>query len=113
MIGRRPNPERALRWGRGLTPRQVEIFERLAGDLLGELGYPLGYGPQVRRPTLLERGAAGLKELVGGGVVNRVRWLVRSYPLWLSRDFLRALPDTWRSYHKVAIDGPIDVSGGA
>lgn len=113
MIGRRPDPERAIRWGRELTPRQVEIFESLAGDLLGELGYPLVYGPQAKPPTLLERGAAALKELVRGGVVNGVRWLIRSYPLWLSRDFLRLLPDTWRSYQKVEVDGQVDPSGGA
>ncbi|MEA3377871.1 MAG: sulfotransferase [Chloroflexota bacterium] len=112
MIGQRPNPGRAARWESELTPRQVEIFESLAGDLLRELGYPLLYGPQARPPTLRERGAAALKELARANV-NAVRWLIRSYPLWLSYDFLRALPDTWRSYHKVAIEGPIDLSGQA
>jgi len=112
LIGQRPDPERATRWKTTLTSRQVEMFESLAGDLLGQLGYPLIYGSQARRPTMLERGAAKLRELVRGDIVNGVRWLIRSYPLWLSWDFLRVLPDSWGSYHKVEVKEPVEVSGG-
>lgn len=112
LIGRRPDPERATRWKTTLTSRQVEMFESLAGDLLGQLGYPLIYGSQAKRPTVLERGAAELKEFVRGDIVNGIRWLVRSYPLWLSWDFLRVLPDSWGSYHKVEVKEPVEVSGG-
>ncbi len=108
LIGRRPEPERATRWKTALTPRQVEMFESLAGDLLGQLGYPLVYGPQANRPTVAERAAAGLTELVRGTLVNGVRWLIRSYPVWVSWDFLRVLPDTWESYHKAELDEPVD-----
>jgi len=112
LIGRRPDPERATRWKKTLAPRQVEMFESLAGDLLGQLGYPLIYGPQARPPTFLERGAAELKELARGDIVNGIRWLIRSYPLWLSWDFLRVLPDSWGSYHKAEVEEPIEVSEG-
>ncbi len=112
LIGRRPSAERAERWRAELTPRQVEIFESLAGDLLEELGYPLVHGSAARPPTLLERATAAVRELVRGNVVNPIRWLARSYPLWVSWDFLRALPDTWRSYHKVDVQFPVERSGG-
>jgi hypothetical protein len=112
LIGRRPDPERATRWKKTLTARQVEMFEGLAGDLLAQLGYPLIYGSQARPPTFVEQGAAELKELVRGDIVNGIRWLIRSYPLWLSWDFLRVLPDSWGSYHKAEIEEPVEVSDG-
>jgi hypothetical protein len=103
MIGKRPDPERATRWKTTLTDRQVELFESLAADLLGQMGYALMYGAQAKPPTFWERAAAGARELVRGDVVNGIRWLIRSYPLWLSWDFLRVLPDTWISYQKAEL----------
>lgn len=104
LIGKRPDPERATRWRTTLTDRQVEIFESLAGDLLAQVGYVLIYGAQATPPTLWERATAGVKEFVRGDMVNGIRWLIRSYPLWLSWDFLRLLPDTWVSYRKDEIE---------
>lgn len=108
LIGRQPDPSRATRWKTALTRRQIEMFESLAADLLGQLGYPLLYGSRAKPPTFWERRAAGVKEFLRGDVVNGIRWLVRSYPLWLSWDFLRVLPDSRRSYQKVEIEEPID-----
>jgi len=108
MIGKRPDPSRATRWRTTLTDRQVELFESLAADLLEQLDYPLIYGGEARPPTSWERVGAFVKELVRGDIVNGVRWLVRSYPLWLSWDFLRVLPDSWTSYQKADVEGPID-----
>jgi hypothetical protein len=102
LIGHRPDPARATRWKETLSDRQVEIFETLAADLLEQLGYDLVYGAEAKPPTAWERAAANARELVRGDIVNGVRWLVRSYPLWLSWDFLRVLPDTWGSYQKAA-----------
>jgi hypothetical protein len=113
MIGKRPDPSRATRWRTTLTPRQVEIFESVAADLLGQMGYPLTYGAQARPATFWERQAAGVKELLRGDIVNGIRWLVRSYPLWLSWDFLRVLPDSWTSYRKVEIGAPMEPGNGA
>jgi len=112
LIGRHPSPERAERWRTELTPRQVEMFESLAGGLLERLGYPLVYASSAAPPTLLERVAAAVQDFVRGNVVNPIRWLIRSYPMWVSWDFLRALPDTWRSYHKVDVEFPVERSEG-
>jgi hypothetical protein len=104
MIGKRPDPSRATRWRKTLSPRQVEMFEALAADLLGQMGYPLIYGAQAKPPTFWEDGAAAVREFLRGDIVNGIRWLVRSYPLWLSWDFLRVLPDSWTSYQKLEIE---------
>jgi hypothetical protein len=88
LIGKAPDANRASRWEKRLTPRQIEIFESLAHDCLSGLGYPLQYGRQARKPTLPERLASTAVEVFQGGIINRIRWLVRSYPLWLSWDFL-------------------------
>ena len=108
MIGRRPDPSRATRWKKTLTPRQIEIFESLAGDLLHEMGYTLTVEGEARAPTPWERSVANLKELVRGDIVNGIRWLIRSYPVWLSWDFLRVLPDSWVSYQKVEVKDAVN-----
>jgi hypothetical protein len=113
LIGERPQPQRAVRWRRTLTDRQVEIFESLAADLLSRLGYELLYGPEAEPPTLWERSGAAVKEFVRGDIINGIRWLIRSYPLWLSWDFLRVLPDTWTAYQKGDLEEtPEPVRGG-
>ena len=103
MIGKRPDPSRATRWKTALTPRQIEMFEALAAPLLGQMGYSLEYGAKAKPPTFLERRAARAREFLRGDILNGIRWLIRSYPLWLSWDFLRVLPDTWVSYQKAEI----------
>jgi hypothetical protein len=113
LIGQPPDPDRATRWRQTMSGREVELFESLAGDLLSQMGYSLVYGAQAEPPTLGERVAARAKELVRGDIVNGVRWLIRSYPLWLSWDFLRVLPDTWVSYQKAELDSAVHVSTGS
>ncbi len=103
LVGRRPNPGRATRWKQTLTGRQVEIFESLAGPLLVRLGYTLVHGVDARPPVLSERVSALVTEWVRGNILNGVRWLRRSYPLWLSWDFLRLLPDAWASYRRAGV----------
>ena len=103
LIGRCPDAERAARWRTDLTPRQIEIFESLASDLLDRLGYPLLYGSDARSPAFLERQGAAVEEVFRSTVVNTIRWLIRSYPVWLSWDFLHVLADSRRSYHKTQI----------
>jgi hypothetical protein len=89
LIGKGPDAGRATRWETHLTPRQVEIFESLTHDFLNYLGYPLRYGLKARPTSFAERWIAEAKELVQGQIINRIRWMARSYPLWLSWDFLR------------------------
>ena len=91
LIGQTPDAKRATRWETRLTPRQIEIFENLTHDFLSYLGYPSRYGLKAKAPSLAERCTAGIKELGQGKVINRIRWLKRSYPLWLSWDFLDAV----------------------
>lgn len=109
MIGKRPDPSRATRWKETLTSRQIEMFEGLAADLLTEMDYALLYGDEAQPPTAWERGLAGVKEFLRGDIVNGIRWMIRSYPLWLSWDFLRVLPDSWGSYQKVEIEEPVKI----
>lgn len=112
LIGKRPDPSRATRWKTALTPRQVEIFESLAADMLTEMGYSLIHGSQAKPPSFWERGAASIKEFWRGDIINGIRWMIRSYPLWLSWDFLRVLPDSLGSYQKVEIEAPLDTPPG-
>jgi len=83
LIGKKPDARRATRWETRLTPRQIEIFESMAHDFLHYLGYPLRYGLAARGPTLGDRGVQGIREFGRDWVVNPVRWLRRSYRLWL------------------------------
>jgi hypothetical protein len=112
MIGRRPDPARATRWRTMLTARQVEMFEALASDLLGQMGYPLIYGAHAKPPSFWEKRTAGCYEFFRGDIVNGIRWLIRSYPLWLSWDFLRVLPDSWTSYRKAELVESVSTSSG-
>ena len=102
-----PDASRATRWRTALSPRQIEVFEALAAPLLDQMGYSLVYGGNARPPTIGERAAAGGREFLRGDVLNGIRWLIRSYPLWLSWDFLRVLPDSWVSYQKAESDGSV------
>lgn len=86
-IGKRPVSELATRWQKRLSDRQVEIFENLTRDFLVYLGYPLKYGLRAKPPTFFEIQWAKGKELYRGEIINKIKWLIRSYPLWLSRDF--------------------------
>jgi hypothetical protein len=103
MIGKRPDASRAERWKRALTSRQIEIFESRAAALLRELGYALQYEGEAQPPTLQERRRARITELWRGMLWNRLRWLVRSYPLWLSWDFVRMFPDSLRAAKKAEL----------
>jgi hypothetical protein len=84
MIGRKPSADRAVRWKKALTPRQIERFEHETRDFLAYLGYRPVYGSAAR--------GAGIREIVGDALVdayrasltNKVRWLRRGASVWLS-----------------------------
>ena len=44
-----PDPERLSRWKREMEPADRAAFERVAGDLLSELGYEVPLGTAIRR----------------------------------------------------------------
>lgn len=91
LIGHAPDSERSIRWKHDLRPRQIEIFEAITRDYLIYLGYPLEYGLRAREPGMIAKQLSEIMELFQDMVINKLRWLVRSYPLWVSRDFLDVL----------------------
>ncbi|NDJ53335.1 MAG: sulfotransferase [Chloroflexi bacterium] len=84
LIGQAPNAARATKWERDLSPRQIEIFESLTRDFLHYLDYPLKYGLAAREPGPAETLWTELREFYRLGI-NGLRWLLRSYRLWLRR----------------------------
>lgn len=54
LVGRPPEAARASAWETQLTPREVEIFEAKAGELLRLLGYETRYGTGARGPSKRE-----------------------------------------------------------
>jgi hypothetical protein len=89
LVGRQPDQKISSRWQQKLTRRQIEIFENQTRDYLTYLGYPLQYGLKAQGPTFSEVQKDKLIELWRGEIVNKIKWLRRSYPMWLSRDFYR------------------------
>lgn len=87
LIGEKPDIRLVTRWQRKLTPRQIEIFENQTRDYLAYLGYPLHYGLKAKSPTFSEVQKDKVIELLRGEIINKMKWLKRSYPIWLSRDF--------------------------
>lgn len=87
LVGLRPNPEMANRWRNRLKPREIEIFENLSRDFLQYLNYEMLYGLNAKGPSFAEIQRGKAKELFRGELSNKIKWLIRSYPLWLSRDF--------------------------
>jgi hypothetical protein len=73
LVGQRPDPRRREAWRNVLAPREVEIVESIACDLLVALGYEPVYGWKARPATVREMLAFALEELYRRHVVNRVR----------------------------------------
>ncbi|MEM7336938.1 MAG: sulfotransferase [Chloroflexota bacterium] len=87
LVGLKPKPSMATRWQERLTQREIEIFEHQTRNFLHHLGYDLMYDLQAKGPSFIEVQLGKLKELYRGEFSNKLKWLVRSYPLWLTRDF--------------------------
>jgi flagellar biosynthesis/type III secretory pathway ATPase len=73
LVGKAPDPGEAGAWEKALRPRQVEIFEHIAGEVLSSLGYPLRYGKSAQKMTLKERVIANVQEIMKREVINKVR----------------------------------------
>lgn len=87
FIGKRPDPAIADRWKSHFSPRNIEVFEYLTRDFLHHLGYELLFGFNAKSPGFWELQKGKISELLRGEIINKFKWLRRSYPLWLSRDF--------------------------
>lgn len=69
LVGRPPDPSRAEAWRAKLSPRQIAIFEGVAGDLLDLLGYaPMCAVYDRPRRTLAKRIAEALERIADPAV---------------------------------------------
>ena len=73
LLGKKLDVKRVSAWEKDLTPRQIEIFESIAGGLLQSLGYPLKYGLNARGMTVTEKIVSGAREVYMRKVVNKFR----------------------------------------
>ena len=82
LVGSPVDTTRRERWRHALTPRQIEIFEALTGDLLPNLGYQLTC-VELRGPSTVEKVSMQLRERIRQAwhastlPVRRRRFLVR------------------------------------
>jgi hypothetical protein len=63
LVGSRPNKSRIGAWRSQLTPRQIEIIEYIADNVLHALDYELLYGGYARHVTLVEQTKSFLVDL--------------------------------------------------
>jgi len=73
LVGKRPNPERLSAWKKSLTPRQIEVFESIALEVLTRMGYEPLYGREARRLGPGEKMGLALRELYRRHILNRMR----------------------------------------
>jgi hypothetical protein len=72
LVGKEPDQTRISNWETSLSPRQIEIFERLTHEFLLYLGYPLRFGLRARPPTIIEKFVSISSELFQRGVKNKI-----------------------------------------
>lgn len=68
LVGQPPDQTRANSWNRSLTPRQIELFESVAGEFLEMLGYRPEYGIRARPARISE-----VLRMKATGIASRVR----------------------------------------
>jgi hypothetical protein len=73
LVGLPSDPRRAHAWQMSLGPRQIEIFESIAADLLRYLGYELRFGGRARPPSRTERARSAIREMWRDRLRNRWR----------------------------------------
>ena len=73
LIGKEPDKNRINAWEKSLTPRQIEIFESIAGELLLSLGYALQYEGRAKKMSIFEKTASGIRELYSEKIINNFR----------------------------------------
>jgi hypothetical protein len=77
LVGKKPDATRVNAWEKALTPRQVEIFESIAGSLLQRLGYSLKYR-HAKRITFMEKILSEIQEVYRRKIVNKIRRYFRN-----------------------------------
>lgn len=72
-VGSAPNADRINAWQRELTPRQIEIFESIAGQFLACLGYELRFGLHARPVSGVEMAKLAIQEIYLDMIGNRLK----------------------------------------
>ena len=77
LVGKLLERKRISDWKNQLTPRQIEIFEYLSGDMLDYLGFKLEYGIKARPLNYFEILNSYLKKfyLLSGELITRLQLL--------------------------------------
>lgn len=70
LVGQPPHADRADGWRKTLSPRNVEVFEAIARDMLAYLEYETCFAVTARRPSAREHGWASIYERFRGFVTN-------------------------------------------
>jgi hypothetical protein len=73
LVGKAPDPSEVNAWERELKPRQVEIFENIAGELLISLGYQLKFGSNTKKMSGSEKLISNIQEIVRREIINKSR----------------------------------------
>ncbi len=73
LVGQRPDASRLDAWRTKLTPREVEIFEAIVGELLPLHGYTPDFGERARPPSSLVELYYGTRDRLLGLGWNRLR----------------------------------------
>jgi hypothetical protein len=76
LVGKPLDVTRIGAWENKLTPRQIEIFESMTGDMLRYLGYVPQYGSEKRPMTRFERLVFGIRKQYRWSI-KRVRHQLR------------------------------------
>lgn len=63
LVDKPPDPSRISSWKAKLSPRDIEVFEHLTGDMLDYFGYEMLYSTSARPLNRRERWANSWKEL--------------------------------------------------
>lgn len=74
LVGKAPNASRAHAWKVELTPREIEIFESVATDMLIGLGYTPNHGLAATPPSQIERLSSAITEMTRRRIINRWRY---------------------------------------
>ncbi len=72
LVGHKPNTDRIHAWQQELSPRQIEIFENIAGNILTCLGYDLLYGLTTPKMTRSEQISTAAREFYGRQIKRRL-----------------------------------------
>lgn len=78
LVGKPPERQRVDAWRSQLTPREIEVFESIAGEMLEFLGYGLMYKGAAKPPHIYESVLFWIKEECRTGI-NKFAHVMRRH----------------------------------